>query len=146
MRFAVFGTGMVGQVLAGKLSEAGHEVTVGTRDIEATSARTEPGPLGNPPFPLWRETHPDVRLETAADAAADAELIVNATNGAGSIAMLESAGEDNLAGRVLLDIANPLDFSHRSSTGARLTKPRNCERLATSRPVGLRVRRSRHFQ
>jgi ketopantoate reductase len=44
MRFAVFGTGMVGQVLAGKLSELGHEVTVGTRDVEATSARTEPGP------------------------------------------------------------------------------------------------------
>jgi predicted dinucleotide-binding enzyme len=52
-----------------------------------------------------------VRLETAADAAADAELIVNATNGAGSIAMLESAGEDNVAGKVLLDTANPLDFS-----------------------------------
>jgi 8-hydroxy-5-deazaflavin:NADPH oxidoreductase len=36
---------------------------------------------------------------------------VNATNGAGSIEMLESAGEDNLAGKVLVDIANALDFS-----------------------------------
>ena len=54
---------------------------------------------------------PDVGLKTAADAAADADLIVNATNGAGSIAMLEAAGEDNLAGKVLIDIANPLDFS-----------------------------------
>lgn len=111
MKIAVFGTGMVGQALAGKLSELGHEVTVGTRDVEATSARTEPDDLGNPPFAIWREAHPDVRLETAADAAADAELIVNATNGAGSIAMLESAGEENLAGTVLLDVANPLDFS-----------------------------------
>lgn len=36
---------------------------------------------------------------------------MNATNGAGSIAMLESAGEENLAGKVLIDVANPLDFS-----------------------------------
>ena len=36
---------------------------------------------------------------------------MNATNGAGSIAMLELAGEEHLAGKVLIDIANPLDFS-----------------------------------
>ena len=111
MKIAVFGTGMVGQALAGKLSELGHDVTVGTRDVAATLARTEPGPMGNPPFTVWRETHPDVGLEAAARAAADAELIVNATNGEGSIAMLEAAGEDNLTGKVLIDIANPLDFS-----------------------------------
>jgi 8-hydroxy-5-deazaflavin:NADPH oxidoreductase len=111
MKIAVLGTGMVGQALAGKLSELGHEVTVGTRDVEATLARTEPGYLGNPPFGVWRESHPGVGLETAADAVAEAELIVNATNGEGSIAMLELAGEENLAGKVLIDIANPLDFS-----------------------------------
>jgi predicted dinucleotide-binding enzyme len=111
MKIAVFGTGMVGQALAGKLAELGHQVMVGTRDVEATLARTEPGPLGSPPFAVWQEAHPDVRLETAADAAVEAALIVNATNGAGSIAMLESAGEDNLSGKVLIDIANPLDFS-----------------------------------
>jgi predicted dinucleotide-binding enzyme len=112
MNMAVLGTGMVGQALAGKLAELGHEVTVGTRDVEETLARTEPGPLGNPPFAVWREAHPEVDLETAADATAEAELIVAATNGAGSIAMLELAGEDNLAGKVLIDVGNPLDFSH----------------------------------
>jgi len=111
MKIAVMGTGMVGQALAGKLSELGHEVSVGTRDVEATSARTEPDATGNPPFAVWRQAHPNVRLETAADAAAGAELIVNATNGSGSVAMLESAGEDTLAGKVLIDVANPLDFS-----------------------------------
>jgi 8-hydroxy-5-deazaflavin:NADPH oxidoreductase len=111
MKIAVLGTGMVGQALAGKLSKLGHEVTVGTRDVEATLARTEPGPLGSPAFAVWQEAHPGVGLETAADATAQAELIVNATNGAGSIAMLELAGEENLAGKVLIDIANPLDFS-----------------------------------
>ena len=111
MKIAVLGTGMVGQALAGRLSALDHEVTVGTRDVGATLARTEHGYLGNAPFAVWRETHPDVGLSTAAEAAADAELIVNATNGAGSIAMLELAGEHNLDGKVLIDIANPLDFS-----------------------------------
>lgn len=38
--------------------------------------------------------------------------MVNATNGAGSIAALEAAGEEHLAGKVLVDVSNPLDFSH----------------------------------
>jgi 8-hydroxy-5-deazaflavin:NADPH oxidoreductase len=42
MRIAVTGTGPVGQALAGKLADLGHEVVVGTRDPEATLARTEP--------------------------------------------------------------------------------------------------------
>lgn len=111
MRIAVMGTGMVGQALAGRLAELGHEVVVGTRDPEAALAKSEPDYLGNPPFPVWREAHPDVGLERPAEAAAGAELIVNATNGAGSIAFLEAAGEENLAGKVLVDVANPLDFS-----------------------------------
>jgi predicted dinucleotide-binding enzyme len=38
-------------------------------------------------------------------------LIVNATAGAVSLEALEQAGEDNLSGKVLIDISNPLDFS-----------------------------------
>jgi 8-hydroxy-5-deazaflavin:NADPH oxidoreductase len=111
MKIAVFGTGVVGQALAGKLSALGHQVTVGTRDVEETSARTEPDALGTPAFPVWQGAHPGVGLKAAADAAADAELIVNATNGAGSIPMLELAGDVHLAGKVLVDVSNPLDFS-----------------------------------
>lgn len=111
MRIAVLGTGMVGQAVAGRLAELGHDVLVATRDPEATMARNEPDAMGNPPFRVWREAHPAVALAALADAAAQADLIVNATNGASSIAALEAAGEDNLAGKVLLDIANPLDSS-----------------------------------
>jgi len=111
MRIAVLGTGMVGQAVAGKLAELGHDVVVGTRDPEATLARTEPDFLGNPPFRAWKQANPAVALATPAAAAAHAELVVNASNGAGSIAMLDSAGEDNLSGNVLIDIAVPLDFS-----------------------------------
>lgn len=111
MKIAVLGTGMVGQTVAGALSDLGHDVTVGTRDTAATLARTDPDPMGNPPYAAWAADHPQVRLATYADAAAGADVVVNATNGSGSLAALRLAGSDNLAGTVLVDIANPLDFS-----------------------------------
>jgi predicted dinucleotide-binding enzyme len=111
MKIAVLGTGIVGRTLAGKLTTLGHEVTIGTRDVETTLARTEPDGMGNPPFAVWREDHTEVGLATADGAAAGAEVIVNATNGAGSIPMLELAGEENLAGKPLIDVSNALDFS-----------------------------------
>jgi predicted dinucleotide-binding enzyme len=111
MKIAVLGTGMVGQALAGRLSDLGHDVTVGTRDVDATLAKTAPDTMGNPPYAVWAAAHPQARLATFADAATGAELLVNATSGDVSIAALEAAGADNLAGKVLIDIANPLDFS-----------------------------------
>ena len=42
---------------------------------------------------------------------ADADLVVNATNGLASLAALGEVGSDHLAGKVLVDVANPLDFS-----------------------------------
>ena len=112
MKIAVLGTGMVGQALAGRLAELGHEVTVGTRDVAATLARTTPDGMGNPPYAAWAADHPQVRLAPFADAAAGAELLVNATSGGVSIAALQAAGTENLTGKILIDIANPLDFSN----------------------------------
>jgi predicted dinucleotide-binding enzyme len=111
MRIAVLGTGTVGRTLAGRLDELGHEVTVGTRDVAATRARGEPDAMGNPPYRDWAATHSGVGLAGFAEAAAGAELIVNATLGEVSIAVLTEAGRDNLAGKILLDVTNPLDFS-----------------------------------
>jgi predicted dinucleotide-binding enzyme len=111
MEFAVLGTGMVGRAIAGRLDELGHQVSIGTRDPEATLARAEPDRMGNPPYAAWAGEHVGVQLATFADAAAGAEVVVNATNGSVSIEVLTLAGADNLAGKVLLDIANPLDFS-----------------------------------
>jgi 8-hydroxy-5-deazaflavin:NADPH oxidoreductase len=111
MNIAVLGTGTVGRTLAGKLSELGHEVVIGTRDPDATLARTEPDAMGNPPYPEWQADHPAVRLAPFAEAAASGELVINATGGGGSLDALSLAGAENLAGKVLLDVSNPLDFS-----------------------------------
>jgi len=48
---------------------------------------------------------------TFADCAAFGELVVNATAGVASLEALSQAGAPNLAGKVLVDVANPLDFS-----------------------------------
>ncbi|MFC4785905.1 NADPH-dependent F420 reductase [Nocardioides sp. MAHUQ-72] len=111
MKIAVLGTGMVGQAIAGRLDELGHSVVVGTRDPRATLARTEPDGMGNPPFAAWHAQHPQVGLATFAEAAAPAELVVNASSGGATLEVLRLAGAENLAGKPLLDIANPLDFS-----------------------------------
>ncbi len=111
VRFGILGTGVVGKTIAGRLAGLGHEVMVGTRDPAETMSRTEPDPYGNPPFGVWQKEHPEVKLGTFSEAAAHGEMVVNATAGAASLDILELAGEDNLNGKVLLDIANPLDFS-----------------------------------
>jgi hypothetical protein len=103
MRIAVLGTGMVGRALAGRLNELGHEVTVGTRDVAVAAAR--------PDVADWVTAHPTVPLQPFAEAARGADLLVNATTGQASVAALEAVGETGRAGRILLDIANPLDFS-----------------------------------
>jgi predicted dinucleotide-binding enzyme len=67
--------------------------------------------MGTPPFGQWHSQHADVQLVALADAAAEAEVVVNATAGGTSLAALDAAGATNLAGKVLVDVANPLDFS-----------------------------------
>lgn len=111
MKIAVIGTGMVGRALAGRLLERGHDVVIGTRDPGQTLARTEPDFLGNPPFAVWQEAHPAVRLAPFAEAGMHGEIIVNATLGEISLQALEAVGAANLAGKVLLDLAMPLDLS-----------------------------------
>ncbi len=111
MHIAVLGTGMVGQTIAARLDALGHDVTIGTRSPQATLARTEPDAMGNAGFGAWAAEHPAITVATFEQAAAAAELVVNATGGGVSLEALEAAGADNLAGKVLVDIANPLDFS-----------------------------------
>ena len=67
--------------------------------------------MGNPAFGAWAAEHPSSAWRPSPTRPRDAELVVNATNGAVSLEVLSLAGADHLAGKVLVDIANPLDFS-----------------------------------
>ena len=108
MTIAILGTGTVGRTLAERLAELGREVVLGTRDPDATRAKE----LGEATFQDWLDAHPGIELATFAQASASApELVIHAANGASAIEVLLAAGRDNLAGKVLLDVSNPLDFS-----------------------------------
>ena len=101
MRIAVLGSGPVGRAIAGRLAGLDHQVVMGTRDPGATGGRSD--------VVAWLTENPDVTLATFADAAANADLVVNAAGGAVSIEVLEQVGEANLTDKVLLDISNPLE-------------------------------------
>ncbi|MEV5379376.1 NAD(P)-binding domain-containing protein [Streptomyces nondiastaticus] len=111
MKIAVLGTGAVGRAHAAALAALGHQVTIGTRDLMATPARSEPDAMGTAPFAAWAEQHPAVSLAGYAAAAAQAELLINATAGHASVDCLTAAGAHNLAGKVLIDVATPNDFT-----------------------------------
>ncbi|CCK24770.1 hypothetical protein BN159_0391 [Streptomyces davaonensis JCM 4913] len=82
MKIAVLGTGEVGQRLATKLASLGHEVTIGSRTADNADAKQ------------WAADHGGAH-GTFADAPGAAELVVNATGGLVSLAVLEAAGADN---------------------------------------------------
>ena len=100
MRIGVLGTGVVGRTLASALLRGGHEVRLGSRTAGNEAAVAWANDVGGP-----------ASEGTFADAAGFGELVINATSGAASLNALEMAGAEQLAGKVLVDVANPLDFS-----------------------------------
>jgi predicted dinucleotide-binding enzyme len=111
MKIAVLGTQMVAKTVADKLVALGHSVKLGTRDVQATLARTEHDMAGGAPVRTWLQAHPTASLGTFAEAARHGELVFNALSGQGALEGLEAAGAANLAGKILIDLSNPLDFS-----------------------------------
>ena len=111
MKIGILGTGTVGRSLAGKLTELGHDVVIGTRDVASTLAESKPNSFGETPFSAWQEQNHNLPLGTFEKAALHGELVINATRGTVSLDALHLAGAKNLNGKVILDIANELDFS-----------------------------------
>lgn len=111
MRISVLGTGIVGQTLASKFADLGHDVMMGTRDVQEKLLEKENDAYGNPPLSEWLKSNEKVKLVTFAESAAYGEIVINATNGANTLNALDLASEENLAGKVLVDVSNPLDFS-----------------------------------
>jgi predicted dinucleotide-binding enzyme len=100
MRIGILGTGVVGQTIGTKLVQLGHEARMGARSADNEKATAWVNSAG------VRASH-----GTFADAASFGELLFNCTAGAGSLEALRAAGAASLEGKVLIDVANPLDFS-----------------------------------
>lgn len=108
MKIAILGGGMVGQTLGAGFAKAGHQVTLGIRNPSPEELARDRN--GGKPLAQW-QTDTGATVTDLASAAAAGEVVVNATQGAASLAALTAAGADTLAGKVLVDVANPLDFS-----------------------------------
>jgi predicted dinucleotide-binding enzyme len=100
MKIGVLGTGMVGNAISTKLVQLGHQVKMGSRTAN------------NPKASEWAKAYgANASNGTFADAAAHGEIVFNCTAGTASLDALTLAGANNLRGKILIDIANPLDFS-----------------------------------
>lgn len=100
MKIGVFGTGTVGQTIASKLVALGHEVKLGSRTATNEKATA------------WvQKAGANAASGTFAETAEFGELVFNCTSGEGSLEALGAAGNDRLKGKIVIDVANPLDFS-----------------------------------
>jgi 8-hydroxy-5-deazaflavin:NADPH oxidoreductase len=99
-RVGVLGSADVGRALARGFADRGHDVMIGSRD-----------PTG-PDLASWLEgAGAGIRAGTFADTAGHGELLVLAVLGIAVEDAIEQAGADRLAGKVVIDATNPLDFS-----------------------------------
>lgn len=100
MKIGILGTGIVGNTLGAKLVILGHSVKMGSRTANNQKAAD------------WVKTSGAKASQgTFADAASFGEVVFNCTPGSVSLEALKAAGEQNLRGKILVDVSNPLDFS-----------------------------------
>ena len=100
MNIAVLGTGNVGNTIGSRLIEVGHTVMMGSRTSDNEKA-----------LAFVDKHNGKASAGTFADASAFGEIIFNCTVGVGSLEALKMAGENNLNGKIMVDVSNPLDFS-----------------------------------
>ncbi len=100
MKIGILGTGTVASTIGTKLVQLGHEVRMGSRTMDNQKAAS------------WAKSNETkASHSTFADAAVFGEIVFNCTSGSHSIEALKLAGEKNMRGKILVDVANPLDFS-----------------------------------
>jgi NADPH-dependent F420 reductase len=92
---AVIGTGNVGSALGTELAIQGHAIIYGSRS-----------PMGLKALDLAKKTEGNAKTATAAEAAAEAEIIVLAVPGMLALALVEDLGD--LSGKLVIDATNPL--------------------------------------
>ena len=101
MRIGVLGTGDVGKALGRGFLALDHQVMMGSRDASSEKVVSWVKAAGG-----------GASGGTFAEAAKFGDVVLLACLGSAVESVIELAGPDNLAGKVLVDATNPLDFSH----------------------------------
>ncbi len=94
MKIGILGSGDVAKALGAGFLKHGHEVTLGTRSAAKLAD--------------WQKQNPRARVAGFADTAKFAELVVLAVKGTVAADALRAAGAANLAGKPVMDAANPI--------------------------------------
>jgi len=97
MKIGIFGCGSVARTVGAGLAHAGHTVWLSSRDLESDNAKQ------------WQATGGTVA--SFADVAGFADVLINALSGSATLPILTALNADTVSGKVLIDLANPLDFS-----------------------------------
>jgi hypothetical protein len=100
MKIGLIGSGEVGRALGSGFAALGHDVKLGTRDAGKDKVRDWAAQAG-----------PRASTGSFAEAAAFADIAVLCTLWAGTENALTLAGRHRLAGKIVIDTTNPLDFS-----------------------------------
>jgi len=97
MKIGVIGSGTVGQTLASGFLKHGHEAMIGTREPSSDAMKK------------WTAANPGGQVGSFLEAAKFGEIVLVATTGKAATNAIELAGKENFAGKVLIDVNNPID-------------------------------------
>jgi predicted dinucleotide-binding enzyme len=101
MNIGILGTGMVGEALGTKFVQLGHHVTMGSRTSNNENAVK------------WaKSAGPNASQGTFEQAAAFGQLVFLCLKGAVFLDIAKTLGEISTMGKIIVDVSNPLDFSH----------------------------------
>lgn len=122
MKITIVGAGNMGASLVKQLSIAGHEIRVTARDIAKAQALAG--------------AHSKVTAAPVAQALGNSDVVIVATGYADAVPALQSLG--NLAGKVVIDITNPLTADYMGMTIGHTTSA--AEEIARAIPDALVVK------
>ena len=94
MKIGVLGSGQVAKTLAAGFLKHGHDVRVGTRHADKLAG--------------WAAEHPKATIASFADTATFGEMVVLAVKGSVAAEALRAAGANNLDGKTVIDVTNPI--------------------------------------
>lgn len=99
MKIGIAGSGIVGRILGSAFIAEGHEVMLGTRDVQ------------KPEVVKWLAENPGAKAGSFEDTASFGEMIVLATSGDITAEVIKAGGIQNFNNKVVIDATNPIDHT-----------------------------------
>jgi len=99
MKIGILGSGIVGRVLSTAFITEGHDVMLGTRDVQKDE------------IVKWLAANPAAKAGTFEETAMFGELIVLAASGDIMASVINTAGIVNFKDKVVIDASNPIDHT-----------------------------------